>query len=135
VYWSMRAMAYLGTLVFLVAAVGAFLYRRTSLERTRWFNWVAVVSIAFPFLCNFAGWILTEAGRQPWVVYGLLKTSDAVSPTSSTLIVGGSLAVFMTLYAGLGVADFVLMRRYARLDPPETDADGGEGAALPAPSY
>ena len=50
-------------------------------------------------------------------------------------MVGGSLAVFMALYAGLGVADFVLMRRYARLDPPEIDDDSGEGAALPAPSY
>ena len=135
VYWSMRVMAYLATLLAMLALWGAWLLHRKRLESAKWFQRAALVSIAFPFLCNFAGWILTEAGRQPWVVYGLLKTSDAVSPTSSTLIVGGSLAVFMTLYAGLGVADFVLMRRYARLDPPETDADGGEGAALPAPSY
>jgi cytochrome d ubiquinol oxidase subunit I len=131
----MRVMAYLATLLAMLALWGAWLLHRKRLESAKWFQRAALVSIAFPFLCNFAGWILTEAGRQPWVVYGLLKTSDAVSPTSSTLIVGGSLAVFMTLYAGLGVADFVLMRRYARLDPPETDADGGEGAALPAPSY
>ena len=135
VYWSMRVMAYLATLLAMLALWGAWLLHRKRLESAKWFQRAALVSIAFPFLCNFAGWILTEAGRQPWVVYGLLKTSDAVSPTSSTLMVGGSLAVFMTLYAGLGVADFVLMRRYARLDPPETDADGGEGAALPAPSY
>jgi cytochrome d ubiquinol oxidase subunit I len=135
VYWSMRVMAYLATLLAMLALWGAWLLHRKRLESAKWFQRAALVSIAFPFLCNFAGWILTEAGRQPWVVYGLLKTSDAVSPTSSTLMVGGSLAVFMTLYAGLGVADFVLMRRYARLDPPETGADGGEGAALPAPSY
>jgi cytochrome d ubiquinol oxidase subunit I len=135
VYWSMRVMAYLATLLAMLALWGAWLLHRKRLESAKWFQRAALVSIAFPFLCNFAGWILTEAGRQPWVVYGLLKTSDAASPTSSTLMVGGSLAVFMTLYAGLGVADFVLMRRYARLDPPETGADGGEGAALPAPSY
>ena len=135
VYWCMRVMAYLATLLAMVALWGAWLLHRKRLESAKWFQRAALLCIAFPFLCNFAGWILTEAGRQPWVVYGLLKTSDAVSPTSSTLMVGGSLAVFMALYAGLGVADFVLMRRYARLDPPEIDDDSGEGAALPAPSY
>ena len=49
-YWGMRIMAYLGTLVFLVAALGAFLYRRGRLERTRWFLWTAVATIAAPFL-------------------------------------------------------------------------------------
>ncbi len=135
VYWSMRVMAYLATLLVLLALWGAWLLHRKRLESAKWFQRAAILCIAFPFLCNFAGWILTEAGRQPWVVYGLLKTSDAVSPTSSTLMVGGSLAVFMALYAGLGAADFVLMRRYARLDPPEIGDDSGEGAALPAPSY
>jgi cytochrome d ubiquinol oxidase subunit I len=135
VYWSMRVMAYLATLLAMLALWGAWLLRRDGLGSAKWFQRAAIVSIAFPFLCNFAGWILTEAGRQPWVVYGLLKTSDAVSPTSSTLMVGGSLAVFMTLYAALGVADFILMRRYARLDPPEIGVATGEEAALPAPTY
>ena len=89
-------------------------------------------AIAFPFLANFAGWILTEAGRQPWVVYGLLKTEDAVSSTVSTWTVGLSLGVFVSLYAVLGVVDFFLMRRYARLDPPEVGAGRGGGAAAGA---
>jgi cytochrome d ubiquinol oxidase subunit I len=135
VYWSMRVMAYLATLLAMLALWGAWLLRKDRLASAKWFQRAAIASIAFPFLCNFAGWILTEAGRQPWVVYGLLKTADAVSPTSSTLMVGGSLAVFMSLYAALGVADFILMRRYARLDPPEIGVGGGEEAALPAPTY
>jgi cytochrome d ubiquinol oxidase subunit I len=110
-------MAYLGTLVFLVAAVGAFLYRRRRLETTRWFNWIAVVTIAFPFIAALSGWVLTEMGRQPWIVQGLLKTGDANSPTVSTWTIGLSLGVFITLYAVLLVANFVLMRRYAQLDP------------------
>jgi cytochrome d ubiquinol oxidase subunit I len=124
-YWGMRVMAYLGTLVFLVAAVGAVLYRRRRLETARWFNWVAVTAIAFPFLAALSGWVLTEVGRQPWIVQGLLKTADANSPTVATWHIGLSLGVFIALYAALAVVDFVLMRRFARLDPdvptPEPD--------------
>ena len=107
VYWSMRVMAYLGTLVFLLALWGAWLSWRRRLERATWFQRAALLAIAFPFLANFAGWILTEAGRQPWVVYGLLKTEDAVSGTVSAWNVGLSLGVFVTLYAVLGLVDLV----------------------------
>jgi cytochrome bd ubiquinol oxidase subunit I len=122
-YWAMRTMAYLGSLVFFVAALGAFLYWKGRLETTRWFNWVAVVTIAFPFIAALAGWLLTEMGRQPWIVQGLLRTADANSPTVSTWTIGLSLGVFIALYLALGVADFVLMRRYARLDPPGAEPD------------
>jgi cytochrome d ubiquinol oxidase subunit I len=129
-YWAMRVMAYLGTLVFLVAALGALLYRRRRLETTRWFNWLAVATIAFPFIAALSGWVLTEMGRQPWIVQGLLRTADANSPSVSTWTIGLSLGVFISLYVVLAVADFVLMRRYARLDPPETEPAAEE---LPQP--
>jgi cytochrome bd ubiquinol oxidase subunit I len=129
-YWAMRTMAYLGTLVFVVAALGAFLYRRRRLETARWFNWVAVVAMAFPFVAALAGWVLTELGRQPWIVQGLLETADANSPTVSTWTVGLSLGVFIGLYSVLGVVDFILMRRYARLDPAPPDRGPDE---LPQP--
>ncbi len=135
VYWSMRVMAYLGTLSVALALWGGWLLWRKKLENARWFQRAAIAGIAFPFFSNFAGWILTEAGRQPWITFGLLRTENAVSPTSSTWSVGLSLGVFMALYAVLGVADFWLMRRYARLDPPEIDADDAEGAPMAAPSY
>jgi cytochrome bd ubiquinol oxidase subunit I len=134
-YWSMRVMAYFGTLLFLLALWGAWLWRRKKLERAKWFQGAAMAGIALPFLANFAGWILSEAGRQPWVVYGLLKTEDAVSGTVSTWTVGLSLGVFASLYAVLGVVDFYLIRRYARLDPPEIGREGEEGAPQPAPAY
>jgi cytochrome d ubiquinol oxidase subunit I len=134
VYWSMRVMAYLGTLLVLLALWGVWLLRKQKLDGAKWFQRAAIVAIAFPFLANFAGWILTEAGRQPWVVYGLLKTEDAVSSTVSTWTVGFSLGAFVTLYAILGALDFYLMRRYARLDPPEV-APEEEGAPQPAPAY
>ncbi len=131
-YWAMRVMAYLGTLIFLVAALGALLYRKRRLENARWFNWIAVVTIAFPFIAALSGWVLTEVGRQPWIVQGLLRTDDANSPTVSTWTVGLSLGVFVGLYLTLGVLDFVLMRRYARLDP---SSPGPEELPQPVPGY
>jgi cytochrome d ubiquinol oxidase subunit I len=134
-YWSMRVMAYFGTLMFLLALWGAWLLRRKKLEGAKWFQRAALAGIVLPFLANFAGWILTEAGRQPWVVYGLLKTEDAVSSTVSTWTVGLSVGVFVSLYAVLGAVDFYLIRRYARVDPPEVGPEREEGAPQPAPAY
>jgi cytochrome d ubiquinol oxidase subunit I len=120
VYWSMRIMAYLGTLVFLVAAVGAFLFWRGKLERARWYLWTAVVAIAFPFMAALAGWVLTEVGRQPWIVQGLLRTDQSNSPSVGTAWIATSLGIFIGLYLVLGILDFVLMRRYAKPDKPPT---------------
>jgi cytochrome d ubiquinol oxidase subunit I len=104
-YWSMRAMAYAGMLMFLVAALGAWLYWKKRLVAARWFHWAALAATA--------GWLLTEMGRQPWIVQGLLLTSKANSPNVSATWLGISLGVFIGLYVVLGATDFVLMRRYA----------------------
>jgi cytochrome bd ubiquinol oxidase subunit I len=108
----------LGVAMFLIAAVGGWLYRRRALEKSRWYLWTAIVAMAFPYIAAIAGWILTEMGRQPWIVQNLLKTSQAVSPSVTTATVATSVAVFFLLYVTLGAVDFVLMRRYARVDPP-----------------
>ena len=118
IYWSMRVMAFAGVLMFLVAALGAWLYWKKKLERARWFHWIALAAIAVPYIAASAGWILTEMGRQPWIVQGLLKTSEANSPSVSTTWLAISLGVFIALHVTLGVVDFVLMRRYARPDLP-----------------
>jgi cytochrome d ubiquinol oxidase subunit I len=126
VYWSMRVMAYAGMLMFLVAAAGAWLYRRRKLETARWFQWTAVGAIALPYIAASAGWILTEMGRQPWIVQDLLLTSEANSPNVSTAWLGISLGVFVALYVTLLVADVWLMRRYATVDPPGVGGEGDE---------
>jgi cytochrome d ubiquinol oxidase subunit I len=126
VYWSMRVMAYAGMLMFLVAAAGAWLYRRRKLETARWFQWTAVGAIALPYIAASAGWILTEMGRQPWIVQDLLLTSEANSPNVSTAWLGISLGVFIALYVTLLVADVWLMRRYATVDPPGVGGEGDE---------
>jgi cytochrome d ubiquinol oxidase subunit I len=116
IYWSMRVMAFAGVLMFLVAAAGGWLYRKRRLERARWFQRTAIAAIALPYIAASAGWVLTEMGRQPWIVQGLLLTSKANSPNVSTTWLAISLGFFVTLYLALGVIDFVLMRRYANPD-------------------
>jgi cytochrome bd ubiquinol oxidase subunit I len=129
-YWSMRVMAMLGVFMFLVAAVGAWLYRKRRLEKARWFLWTAVFTTALPYVAATFGWILTEMGRQPWIVQGLLKTSQAHSPNVGTAMIATSLGVFVLLYVTLGIVDFVLMRRFARVDPPDPSATAPATAAL-----
>jgi cytochrome bd ubiquinol oxidase subunit I len=129
-YWAMRTMAYLGTLVFMFAALGAFLFWRGRFERTGWYLWSAVAIVPLPFLAALAGWVLTEVGRQPWIVQGLLKTADANSPSVSTTMLVASLTVIYLLYASFLVLDIWLMRRYSRLDsaPVETADDAPQPA-------
>jgi cytochrome d ubiquinol oxidase subunit I len=132
-YWSMRVMAYLATLVFVIALWGVWLLWRKKLETSKWFLWVAVWAVALPFLMNTAGWLLTENGRQPWIVQGLQLTKAGVSPSISTTDVWLSLSVFVLLYAVLAVVDWALMVRYSRksLDPvPEMDEAGAPVAAM-----
>jgi len=113
-YWSMRVMAYLATAVVLLALWGAWLLRGGRLARSKWFLRVAVWAIFTPFLMNTAGWMLTENGRQPWIVQGLMKTADGVSPSVSVTWIWISLGAFALLYAALAAVDLVLMLRYAR---------------------
>jgi cytochrome d ubiquinol oxidase subunit I len=130
-YWSMRTMAMAGVAMFLISALGAWLYWRKKLEQARWFLWIAVVAMALPYIAATAGWILTEMGRQPWIVQGLLLTSEANSPSVSATWVAISLTFFLTLYVALLVVDLWLMRHYARLDP---SAQPGGASETESPS-
>src|SRR5262249_55731335 len=149
-YWSMRVMAYLGSLAFLLALWGSWLAHRHKLERSRVFLFVATWAVITPFLMNTAGWLLTENGRQPWIVQGLMLTSDGVSPSVSSTEIWITLIGFLVVYLILGVINVVLMLRYARrdlTDDPEAAAptnggdsgDEGEGAEpserVPALTY
>src|SRR5207248_281919 len=131
-YWAMRGMAYLGSLVALVAVVGAFLFWKRRLEKLRWFLWSAVAATFFPFLAAASGWVLTEMGRQPWIVQGLLRTADANSPSVSTTWLAISLSGFITLYIGLLAVDIWLMRRYANVDPTGEPEEAVEAPPVPA---
>jgi cytochrome bd ubiquinol oxidase subunit I len=113
-YWSMRVMAYLGAALMLFALWGAWLLHRRALERSKWFLRIAVWAVVTPFLMNTAGWMLTENGRQPWIVQGLMKTADGVSPSVGVTWIWISLVAFVLIYAVLAAADLALMLRYSR---------------------
>jgi cytochrome bd ubiquinol oxidase subunit I len=125
-YWSMRAMAYLAALVMLLALWGAWLLHRGKLESSKWFLRLSIWAVVTPFAMNTAGWLLTESGRQPWIVQGLMKTVNASSPSVSATDIWISLVVFVLLYAALGAADLVLMLRYARKGLGHEDEHSGE---------
>jgi cytochrome d ubiquinol oxidase subunit I len=112
-YWTFRLMAGAGLALAALMVWGLFLSWRHRLTGSRWFNRVAVPALAVPFLASSAGWIFTEMGRQPWVVYGLLRTASGVSPTVGTLMVVTTLAGFTLLYGALAVVDGYLMVRIA----------------------
>jgi cytochrome bd ubiquinol oxidase subunit I len=132
-YWSMRTMAYLGSLILLVGLWGV--WRRKRLATSKWFLRVAIWSLPLPFLVNTAGWVLTENGRQPWIVQGLQQTRDAASPSVSVAAIVTSLAIFVLLYGALAVVDWMLMARYARKElTPEPARDEGDKPAM-EPSY
>lgn len=90
----------------------------------RWVWRIAVWAIPLPILANSFGWIFTEMGRQPWVVYGMLRTADGVSPSVPATTVAISLTVFTILYAVLGVIEFRLLRTYA-MNGPEAPPEAG----------
>jgi cytochrome bd ubiquinol oxidase subunit I len=137
-YWSFRIMVGLGFLMLAVTAWTWWVSRRRApenLQQSRWTLRVLVACIAAPFLANSFGWLFTEMGRQPWVVYGLLRTDHAFSPGVSATDVAITLGGFVFLYTLLGVIDFVLMVRMARrgLAPageagPPTGQPPGRGA-------
>jgi cytochrome d ubiquinol oxidase subunit I len=134
-YWSMRVMAYTGVAVFLLALWGLWLIRRKTLATSRLFLWVAVWAAVLPFLMNTAGWLLTESGRQPWIVQGIMLTKNGVSPSVSTTDIALSLAAFVLLYGVLATVDLLLMLRYSREELPPARAEADADAPVPAVQY
>ena len=116
-FLSFRLMVGLGTLFILLAIIAALLSMKDKLEAYPMFLKVMVFAIPLPYIANQLGWIVAEMGRQPWIVYGVLKTSDAVSKSITVGQVVGSLAGFTLLYGTLGAMDIFLLAKYARKGP------------------
>jgi cytochrome d ubiquinol oxidase subunit I len=126
-YWSFRLMIGFGMLAAAVALLGLWLMRRGRTPPGRRYYTIALWALPLPFLANSLGWIFTEMGRQPWLVFGRLKTEAGVSPSVTGGEVLASLIVFTLLYGVLAIIDVFLMMRYARSGPPlESDADEPE---------
>lgn len=123
-YWSFRAMVGSGFLMFfIIAIILFFIFRNRSLHEVKLFKFLPL-AIILPYIANSSGWILTEIGRQPWVVYGYLKTENAISPNLTVGMVLTSLIGFILIYGGLMVADIYLLQKYAK--DPLTETPGFE---------
>ncbi len=134
-YWAMRVMAYAGVLVLLISGWGLWLIRRKKLGTSRRFLWVAIWAATLPFAMNTAGWLLTESGRQPWIVQGIMLTKNGISPSVSTTSIVISLVVFVLLYGVLATVDLMLMLKYSREQLPPARAEADMDAAVPAVQY
>jgi cytochrome bd ubiquinol oxidase subunit I len=110
-YFSYHVMAGLGTVFVAVTALAGFLLWRRRLFQSRWALWILMLCAPFPYIANTAGWLTAEAGRQPWLVYGLLRTDRGYS---RNILAGNSmftLVGYMGLYLFLGILFLVLMQR------------------------
>jgi cytochrome d ubiquinol oxidase subunit I len=123
-FHSFRIMVGLGLLMFLLSIIAVYLSLRDRLESSPAFLKIMLPAIALPYIAGQLGWIVAEVGRQPWIVYGMLKTSDAVSRSVSVSQVLASFIAFTVLYSLLGLVDAYLLVKYARLGPEEKIPEG-----------
>ena len=139
VYWMFRGMIGLGALGILFALYVAFATRKGRLPSARWVKLAAATATLFPLAGISAGWIFTEMGRQPWIVFGLMKTANGVSPTLTPLQAWISIITFTLLYGGLAVIEVGLIIRAVKIGPPETvelmDADDANAGRTLTFSY
>jgi cytochrome d ubiquinol oxidase subunit I len=116
---TFKLMVGLGLLFCLLTIIGWFL--RNRLTESRPYLWVMLFAIPLPYIAAELGWIMAEVGRQPWIVYGIMKTSDAVSPIESSQV-WVSLIMFILVYGALGLVGFYLIWRKAASGPEPADA-------------
>ncbi len=115
-YYTFRIMVGLGFLFPLLTIAGYFL--RNKLEANRWYLWIMALAIPLPWIAAELGWIVTEVGRQPWIVYGLMRTSDAASNIHVSQV-SISLTAFIVVYSLLGLAAFALIAKTIKNGPEE----------------
>ena len=114
------------------AVVAAFLLWKRKLYHKRWMLWILMLSFPFPYIANTAGWMTAELGRQPWLIYGLMRTAEGVSPRVAAGNAWFTLIGFMGMYAVLAVLWLFLIYREIEMGP-EPGRDGrGDFADAPA---
>jgi cytochrome d ubiquinol oxidase subunit I len=116
-YYSYHIMVGLGTLFIAIAVVAAFLLWRGKLFSSHWMLWILLLALPFPYIANTAGWITAELGRQPWLVFGLMRTADGYSKMVSAGNGMFTLLGFMGMYTVLGILFLFLVRREIEQGP------------------
>ncbi len=123
IYWAFRAMVGAGVAMVALGAWALYRVLRDRISAPGWLLRLLPLAIALPYIANTAGWILTEMGRQPWIVFGVLKTEDAVSPNVAGGMVLASLIGFTLLYGVLMAADVYLLAKYAKANTEDVAKD------------
>lgn len=133
-FWSFRIMVGAGSLMILLALYGFYQSMKERLSNSRLFLQTMIFAISLPFLANTMGWIMTEIGRQPWAVFGLLKTQDGVSPTVSAAMVLTTVIGFTLVYGVLAVVDVYLLLKFLKQHPDAQQNTDLQHPTLTAPS-
>lgn len=128
-FYAYHIMAGLGTLFVAVMAVSAFLLWRGVLHRTTWMLWILLLCLPLPYIANTAGWLTAELGRQPWLVFGLMRTPEGYSRNVHAGNGLFTLLGFMGLYALLAILFIVLMYREINHGPAESHGSEIESGA------
>jgi cytochrome d ubiquinol oxidase subunit I len=130
VFFTYHIMAGLGTIFVAVMAICSFLLWRQKLFESRWALWILLLCVPLPYVANTAGWVAAEAGRQPWIVYGLMRTNEGYSRMVSTGDTWFSLLGFMGLYTVLSILFLFLLQRTISEGPAQQEA--AESVTYPA---
>jgi cytochrome d ubiquinol oxidase subunit I len=115
-------MVGLGTVFIAIMAVSAFLLARGKLFEARWMLWILLLSLPFPYIANTAGWMTAELGRQPWLVYGLMRTADGYSKLVSAGNGMFTLLGFMGMYLVMGILFLFLIHHEIERGPAANSA-------------
>src|ERR1700677_3562256 len=116
-FFAFRVMVGCGIAMLLIAWVGTYLSRRRRLEQNRALMWITFLSFPLPFIAILTGWFTAEVGRQPWTIYGVLRTADAVTPILTTSAALISLLVYCAVYAVIGTFGVLFIYRMLRTGP------------------
>ncbi len=122
-FYAYHLMIALGMYFVLLCAVGWFFVWRRTIFRKRWLMWVFTISVLGPFVANQVGWVAAEVGRQPWVVYGLLRTHDGVSKSVAAEQVLASIILFGIIYVLLFAVWIFVLNHKIQAGPEEEYAD------------
>jgi cytochrome d ubiquinol oxidase subunit I len=125
-YWSFRIMVGAGLLMILLSLIALVIDFKNLYIKFSWFLVLLTFAIALPYLANTTGWILTEVGRYPWVVYELLKQQDGVSQVVSSGMFLTSLIGFILIYGLIIIATVYLMMKFAKAGPDVIEEEPAE---------
>jgi len=132
VFWSFRVMVGIGVMMVLTGVFAAVLYFKKRLFNTRWFQWWCMALTPAGFIAVLAGWFVTEVGRQPYIAYGVMKTSDAVSPVIGPHVALSLLAFIVTYTFVFGAGSYYILRLIAKgPGTPEEEVYGTHGVKKP----